>query len=101
MDQKLPGEIVCNDVADSRPVRRFIQKQVERWLGLHGAAADPSLTYYHVTFNREGAGHLVDCRVEVRLGRQRWVSSQVAYGLHQALLQALDRMSPLPQPARA
>lgn len=93
MGNKLSGKVRCKKISNSRAVRRFVAKQIENWIASQkGVAIDG--THFDVTFNREGDGHLIGCRVQVSTRDQVWTATSCTEGLQRALSHCLARMMP-------
>lgn len=93
MGQVLSGELRCEGVRSSRPIRRFIQKRVDAWVSrIRGGAEGPE-TRYSMTLSREGEGHWVNCRLEIVFMRRVWTVDWSAADLHQAIEGSLRELT--------
>jgi len=97
-EQMTYGQIICKNIPDSRTVRRFIEKQIHRWILRHIKTDEPQNTQYFVTLQREREGHDVNCRVEIFDGKNIWLGMEYSAGLHQALIRCLNHLIPAPAP---
>lgn len=96
MEQTISGNVILHKISGSRALRRFVEKCVARWIEsvetLRGVS--PRHTpHYQVVLRREGEGHLVDCRVEVRYGQWTWRGFDYGLGPQQAIRRCLSAMS--------
>ncbi len=99
MENSLNGTLVSDGIQLSKPIRAFVQKRIRKWLeqrklAVAGGAggtrgADPR---YAVTLVRGTQGHRVECQILVQEGSTWWAGAEIANGLHQAVLKALDHM---------
>lgn len=88
------GQIICNNIPHSRTVRRFIEKQVHRWILRNSKTSDPTKTKYLVTLQRQEEGHGVNCRIEIYDGKTLWRAIEYSSGLHQALIRCINHLMP-------
>lgn len=98
MTSPVSGQIVCNNIPNSRTVRRFIEKQILRWALRHGVSEkhQNQTPRYFVSLQREKEGHGVNCRIEISDGKTVWKAMEYASGLHQALIRCLNHLMPIP-----
>lgn len=88
------GEVVCNDIANSRAVQRFVQKWIGRWIASTRPQSLRDASYFHVRFGREGSGHTISCEIRLRLGQEIWAGANFGENLSEALKRGLAHMSP-------
>jgi hypothetical protein len=102
MASSAEGWIFYNDVSYSKGLHRFIEKQLVRWAGETGISLihrelpsgmmDP---WYRVSFEKQGLGKNVSCRIELLLGEQVWAGLETGPSADSALVRALQRLTPV------
>lgn len=96
METHISGEIQYNQISDSRALRKFAQKQIQRWIQKRFPQQKSIPAKYHVDIRREGGGHTFNCQILVRLGNQTWSGNDYKGTLHQALIRCLEQMILVP-----
>lgn len=89
MDKKRSG-IFFQELPHSKPIQRFVVKQLERWLNKFQRK---EAAYYRVEFNRLADRHMVGCHIEILAGGQVWRGSTYGRGIHQAFSQCLKNIA--------
>lgn len=96
------GQVRCEGIANPKPVRRFIEKRLRKWVELHSAAWNMVFPKFEVVVERHGPGNDIHCHMELSDGSRTWTSTQYGHGFEQAFLRTLQKLLPAqPQPARA
>jgi len=106
MDKQLPiqGEIIVDHrywhgVSPARSLKHFVEKHVWRWArsrilaAAAAAGADHEKAVFHVRFDQEVPGHVVNCHLEVRVQNEVWMASEFAGGAQRAFLQCLQHLT--------
>lgn len=90
---ELTGEIHCTKISNSRAVRKFVIKQISRWLMANHVAPEER-AHFDVTIDRQGEGHHFDCRVKILTKNKIWTAYSCTQDLNRALKVCLARMVP-------
>ena len=80
MDYEISGKVRCNKVSKSRAIRTYVQKQIKKWLDAQNPIIGKGRAFFDVNFEREGAGHLIGCRLTIRVGNTTWVAYSCTEG---------------------
>lgn len=85
--------IELNGVRTTKPLLRFISRQVERWIerqqSLLFLSRDSS---YTVSIDREVSEPYFSCQLEVKIGSRKWVSAQSGKSIQMALSMAIKHL---------
>lgn len=92
MDALISSDIVCKQLPRSRAIHRFVEKHVRKWLASQVPGTPIQAPRFHVSFEKEGAGHEIYCRAEVQVGDARWAGARHGEGPQQAFLRCLEHM---------
>lgn len=94
MDYEISGKVRCNRVSKSRAVRTYVHKQIKKWLDAQNPFSGKERAFFDVRFEREGASHLVACRLTIRAGNTTWVAYSLTEGFQNAFLESLKQLAP-------
>lgn len=95
MEKMVCGEVECQRISNSRAVRRFVEKCIERWAQTQSRVLSKSLEkpYFHVTFVRERNAHIVDCKTRIWIGSEMWEGSVYGNSIQNALKESLNHLN--------
>jgi hypothetical protein len=96
MELGIFGKIQCDQISDSRALRKFADKQIRNWITRKFTEVCKKPVTYFVELRRAGSGHTFDCHIRIRLDNQTWVGSEYRGEIHQALIHCLRQMMPVP-----
>lgn len=83
-------QVQFHEVPHSKPIRRFIQKNLQKWMFQHGANEEKLAK---VEFFRDPMEHKVGCYIEVRRGRQLWRNFVYGKGIQNSFQMCLKHLT--------
>lgn len=96
MESRLEGRVICRQVRFPKSARSVIERHIQNWLGVHQPEGLKQSARYSVRLEPEGEGNLLNCEIEVQVGRRIWRGRELAHGIQQVLFKSLKRLAPVP-----
>lgn len=94
MDRFLIGHLTCRRIPESRALRKHVEHRITEWLDKRYTTGAPRRSEYHVVFDRIGAGHEIQCEIELTIASVIWRGCEIGPSPEESLAQAMLRLRP-------